>query len=228
MAEFPALPIFTDALLGDTLHLTTSQFGAYMLMLIIAWRTRDCSLPNDDTYLAKITRFKPYVWDKNKSAIMAFWKLGADNKWRQGRLTDEHEMALSKRAKNISAGKVSALKRHERASTDVQQPFNEPLTLNPNPNKPSVSPLEASVTFEEFWRLFPVQTGRGFALPAYQKALAITDHKTIMAALKKQLPALAKQKFPAANPSKWLLGECWADAPPKGFDIDQACRDAIL
>ena len=53
MAEFPALPLFTDALLGDTTHLDATEFGAYLLMLIVAWRSPDCALPDDDRYLAR-------------------------------------------------------------------------------------------------------------------------------------------------------------------------------
>ena len=38
MAEFPCLPLWTDALLGDTYHLTPAQFGAYLRLLIAADR----------------------------------------------------------------------------------------------------------------------------------------------------------------------------------------------
>jgi hypothetical protein len=43
MAEFPALPLWTDAYLGDTRHLSQSEHGAYLLLLITAWRTPNCS-----------------------------------------------------------------------------------------------------------------------------------------------------------------------------------------
>jgi uncharacterized protein YdaU (DUF1376 family) len=47
VAEFPALPLFTDALLADTGHLTEEEFGAYMRLLILEWRTAGCKLPAD-------------------------------------------------------------------------------------------------------------------------------------------------------------------------------------
>ena len=39
MADFPALPFFTDAYLGDTQHLTLEEHGAYQKLLYIAWRS---------------------------------------------------------------------------------------------------------------------------------------------------------------------------------------------
>ncbi len=61
MAEFPKLPLWTDALIGDTYHLTPAQFGAYLRLLIVAWRRKGCDLPNDDVELGR------YVGDPQKA-----------------------------------------------------------------------------------------------------------------------------------------------------------------
>ena len=53
MAQFPVLPLWTDAYLGDTTHLTTIEHGAYMLLLMVSWRSPDCRLPDDDAMLAR-------------------------------------------------------------------------------------------------------------------------------------------------------------------------------
>jgi len=53
MAEFPALPVFTDALLADTAHLDHAEMGLYMRLLILMWRTPGCSVPNDPAWIAK-------------------------------------------------------------------------------------------------------------------------------------------------------------------------------
>ena len=110
MAQYPALPIWTDALLGDTTHLSAAEFGAYMLMLIVAWRTPDCCLPNDPVYLARITRSEK-SWGRMRKVVMPFWTLGADGNLRQKRLTQTRLAA----AKNVDharkAWEASALKR---------------------------------------------------------------------------------------------------------------------
>jgi uncharacterized protein YdaU (DUF1376 family) len=58
MAQFPCLPIWTDALLADTGHLSDAEFGRYVRMLILMWRTPGCRVPNDDAWL---TRHLPHT-----------------------------------------------------------------------------------------------------------------------------------------------------------------------
>lgn len=55
MAEFPALPLYTDALLADCGHLSDAEFGLYLRLLIQMWRSpsADGCLPDDDAWLAR-------------------------------------------------------------------------------------------------------------------------------------------------------------------------------
>ncbi len=55
MAEFPALPLWTDAYLGDTTHLTTIEHGAYLLMIIHYWKSGG-GIPDDRMCFQRITK----------------------------------------------------------------------------------------------------------------------------------------------------------------------------
>ena len=107
MAEFPALPLWTDAYLGDTTHLTTIEHGAYMLLLMTAWRTRDCQLPDDDRLLARYARLNMQQWRRMRPILEPFFTI-RDGFWRQGRLTDERGAVERHRRQQSEKGKAGA------------------------------------------------------------------------------------------------------------------------
>jgi uncharacterized protein YdaU (DUF1376 family) len=90
MSEFPSLPLFTDAFIADTGHLTATETGAYLMLLMVAWRSPECCLPDDDAKLGRWARVDPRIWSRIKPKVMEFWAL-ADGRWTQKRLTSERE-----------------------------------------------------------------------------------------------------------------------------------------
>lgn len=94
MAEFPALTLWTDAYLSDTRHLSTVEHGAYLLLLMEAWRRPHCDLPDDDMILARLSGLSGKEWGKIKPIIMAFWtRDGRSKTWKQKRLVKERDAA---------------------------------------------------------------------------------------------------------------------------------------
>jgi len=132
VAEFPALPLWTDAYLGDTTHLTTIEHGAYMLLLMAAWRSPGASLPDDDAKLARYARMTRGQWARVSSTIREFFR-AENGVLVQSRLTDEAKHVRQVRQKQRDAGRASALKRKGRHSTDVEQTLNERSTPTPTP-----------------------------------------------------------------------------------------------
>jgi uncharacterized protein YdaU (DUF1376 family) len=53
MAQFPALPLFTDAYLADTEHLSDAEHGIYLRVLMVMWRSPGCRIPDDDEWIAR-------------------------------------------------------------------------------------------------------------------------------------------------------------------------------
>lgn len=117
MAEFPALPLWTDAYLGDTRHLSTLEHGAYLLLLMTAWRSKETSLPDDDRLLAKYAGLGPRQWASVRPVLEAFYTI-ENGKWIQFRLVDEKHLLQSKREAAAANGRASALKRKGRHSTE--------------------------------------------------------------------------------------------------------------
>ena len=138
MAEFPAMPLWTDAYLADTSHLTTIEHGAYLLLLMVAWRSHDKRLPDDDKKLARYARVTAGQWQRLRPVLQEFFKV-KDGYWTQGRLTDEAEAVRQHRERQSQAGKASALKRKGRHSTAVQPDANQ--TPTPTPYSYSHIPL---------------------------------------------------------------------------------------
>lgn len=112
MAQFPSLPLWTDAYLADTGHLTTIEHGAYLLLLITMWRNGG-KLPNDDKQLARFARMTGGQWARIKPNIMPFFTVLSDG-ITQGRLTDELGIVRQKSAKQSNSAKAKWRKEHNK------------------------------------------------------------------------------------------------------------------
>ena len=174
MAEFPALPLFTDAYLADTMHLSTLQHGAYFLMLLVAWRSKGCCLPDNDNFMAKITRLEKRSWMANKDVLLAFWKRDTAGNFYQAKLKDERNYVEQIRNRNAQAGKASAMKRLNRGSTYVEIPLEQNGNHSATPIlSPLPTPIKegraASPFFEDLEEAV-------FDMPDIQETNLITTH----------------------------------------------------
>lgn len=116
MAEFPALTLWTDAYLSDTRHLSTLEHGAYLLLLMEAWRRPHCDLPDDDMILSRLAGLAPKDWAKVKTVVMAFWtRDGRRKTWTQKRLFQERSKARvrSKSASDNSSKRWNKTKKDD-------------------------------------------------------------------------------------------------------------------
>ena len=107
MAEFPHFPLFPDAYLADTAHLSLEEHGAYLKLLMLAWRHPSCSIPDDDKQLARMVGVSPRVWRRLRPTVMEFWT-AQDGRLVQKRLTRERVIVARQRQQKVTAGKASA------------------------------------------------------------------------------------------------------------------------
>lgn len=178
MAQYPALPLWTDAYLADTTHLTAIEHGVYLLLLITMWRAGG-TLPNDDKTLARYGRVTMGQWLRIKPNLMPFFRISSDG-ITQGRLTDELVYVKRKGKKQSDNARARWLKNNDTADA-VAVPDGCPDDAGSMPDgcphththlegdkSPSLMPEKASEKggkakgrptypepFEAFWRSYP-------------------------------------------------------------------------
>jgi uncharacterized protein YdaU (DUF1376 family) len=131
------MPVFTDALLGDTLHLSVDEFGAYCLILFATWRNNGVALPDDDGKMARICRVTIRRWrEKLRPALAGFFDV-SNQTWRQNRLEKEWKHVAEMTAKQSAKGKASALKRW---GTGVTDPPMRLVTVAMPDDQPNCNP----------------------------------------------------------------------------------------
>lgn len=103
------MPIYIGDYLGDTMELDAEAHGAYLLLLMTAWR-RGGRLPADQAQLTGIARVKPKRWPQVWGLIARFFDVDGDALV-QRRLTKELEMAVGRIEAASKNGKNGAQKR---------------------------------------------------------------------------------------------------------------------
>lgn len=217
MAQFPALPFWTDAYLADTRHLSAEQHGAYLLLLMEAWRRPACTLPDDDEMLARLACMSSERWASNRETVMAFWTFdGRRKEWAQLRLTDERDYvrqkSLSQRHK--AAKRWNKTRKGHAVAMPEGMPDGCPLptptlvdtnvsTLSESKAKPKGSKRGRNAytpEYEAFWKAYPSTVGQskpnGFKewqkLTPDEQAQAVASLPAYTALLKKSPDRIVK------------------------------------
>lgn len=159
MSKAPSMPVFTDALIGDTTHLSIEEFGAYCMILFVTWRNNGQALPDDSVRMARICRVTEKRWTERLRPVLApFFDLSAGT-WRQLRLEKEWLYVEKQRALQSEKGKKSAeakaLKNKDNDSTAVDARLQP--DANPQP-QPQTEPI-GSEGGEDSARAHPITSG---------------------------------------------------------------------
>lgn len=123
MSELNMMPLYTDAYLADTTHLTLEEHGAYCKLLITMWRNGGW-LPSADEKVARFLGVSIKKWQKLKPVLQDFFhhdgdtftqkklqKIFAANKQRAEKNADNGSKGgKAKALKNNSSGLANATK----------------------------------------------------------------------------------------------------------------------
>src|ERR1700751_2579655 len=108
------MPFYVGDYLRDTMHLTTEEHGAYLLLIFSCW-TNNGKFPNDDKLLASITKTDMAKWILLRGKLKKFFKVSA-RMWTQKRIDFELGKADHIPQVRKNAGKNGAAKRWQKPS----------------------------------------------------------------------------------------------------------------
>lgn len=137
MAEFPYMPFWTDAYLADTRHLSTLEHGAYLLLLITAWRSKEKCLPDDDKLLARYAGLTAAQWKRIGPTIRAFFTVENEQLF-QSRLTRE-AVAVKQKQKSQSRNARAKHQKNKKTDPAVAESGSELACAKPVPNPATYS-----------------------------------------------------------------------------------------
>jgi uncharacterized protein YdaU (DUF1376 family) len=126
------MPLYVADYLGDTMHLTTLQHGAYVLLLMHYWKTGP--LPDDEEALAAITKLDAKAWKGVWTKLSAFFTVNGDGTLHQKRMDSERQHWADLSEKRRGAGKRGAEAKHR------SHPSNGSGPATPLPNPPQPQP----------------------------------------------------------------------------------------
>lgn len=214
MAEFPALPLFTDAIIADCAHLSDAEFGLYLRILMLMWRSPDCRIPNDEAWIARKLQ---------RDYAMALPLLNefcqTDGNWlTQKRLLKEfaYVRKTSKRQSDAAKSRWNKEKPQSHGNAAWHTSGNA-LTPTPTPKvkeKDKSFSKSSQSSFDTFWKIYPRKIGKGNARTAFEKALKKAPLERILAraeAFARRCQYKDPQFIP--HPATWLNQERWDDEP---------------
>ena len=142
MAAFASLPLFTDAWVADTKHLTRLARGTYHDLLVLIWRSPECRVPNDDAWLApRLAMTIEEVAAELRPIIAEFCR--SDGNWiTQKRLRKEWDYCNKKREQQSVSAKArwNKDKKSRNAMPPGIAPTPSPTKKEGAPSAPSTNP----------------------------------------------------------------------------------------
>jgi len=230
MSAPPFMPLYVGDYLADTTHLTVTEHGAYMLLLMSMWRNGG-SLPNDDKSLARHARCTRGQWDRMRPVLIEFFE-ATDRTITQGRLAKEltkhTEAVRQQRERSSNGGKAKALKSLQ---TDLPPAPVRQCQPEPEPEKnieanaslssapPAASPMTYPEPFEAAWKAYPHVKGRSSKPKAlgYWRRLSPATRQALPSAVARYARDGREPKAECGAPAmqRWLADARFADWMPE-------------
>lgn len=109
----PWMPLYIDDFLAGTAHLSATEVGGYMLLIMHYWSKG--SLPADENLIMKISRLSKSEWKKARNTLHNFFTI----EWRHERIDAELAKAIEKSRINSANAVLSHSNRKPKARANA-------------------------------------------------------------------------------------------------------------
>ena len=124
MAALPYIQLYVADYLADTMHLTTEEHGAYLLIIFNYWQT---GKPIPKNRLARIARLSNDRWSSVELSLSEFFN-DTGTEWQHTRIDMDLESVNGSLSQKSAAGKASAEARKRKKAEEAQRNVNETST----------------------------------------------------------------------------------------------------
>jgi uncharacterized protein YdaU (DUF1376 family) len=121
MAALPYMQFYVADYLADTMHLTTEEHGAYMLLIMNYWQT---GKPIPKKRLACVARMSNDRWNSVEDTLYEFFTEDERGCWKHTRIEQELSKVRAKSNQAKEAGRASAAKRAAIKAAEKQENSN--------------------------------------------------------------------------------------------------------
>ena len=136
------MPMYWADYFGDTMHLSTEEHGAYLLLLGTYWR-RGKALPDDDKWLATVTKMTTKKWKMVRPKVIEFFEI-SDGHLYHKRVEKEMVKSSGRLDQARAAGQAGGLATRARVTTTTTESIpdanasgtDEPLQNGQDPDPP--------------------------------------------------------------------------------------------
>lgn len=158
-------PFYPGDYLRDTMHLSTAEHGAYLLLIVCLWSTQ--ALPDDDQTLAQVTKLSAEDWKRARPKLEPFFRI-EEGQWFHDRVDLEREKANRRMDKASAGGRARAARNVPKQSASTPEAELPGCGPQPQPQEKKKdsqeSPSEEVQRAVEIWN----ETATRLGLPRCQ------------------------------------------------------------
>lgn len=216
------MPLHIADYLADTGHLTATEHGAYLLLIMHYWQNG--SLPENERVIARIAKLTTDQWEESRDILAMLFGPDWTHKRIDAELSKADDIIEKRRAAaeaRFAKGKKQTSDAHalhvQSKSTYTGVP---PTTTDLSSFQSDTSSLRSedarAADFENFWKEYPNRVGEPAAKAAFSKAMKRASIDEIMAGVRAYAAKTDDRQW--CNPVKWLSEDRWRDRPAKPPD----------